>query len=148
MDVATRVCLRRLPLPVWASANNPHERCVRPIAALALRGRGDARNPPLGMGQGLKNPRFASHPQANTWFLPGFYQVFTRFFTRFITRFFPRFQIPGSLGFHSSPTHFPRILRPPSSRNPRFLVRASASRKVWFLLGNLPGFSRFHHSFY
>ena len=47
---------------------------------------------------------------------------------------FPRLEILGSLDFQSSPSRFPRILRSPSSRNPRFLVRASASRNTMFLL--------------
>ena len=48
---------------------------------------------------GLSHSQVFLAGQGNTWFLPGFYQVYYQVFTWFITRFFPRFQIPGSLGF-------------------------------------------------
>ena len=66
-------------------------------------------------------------------------------FTRFITRFIPRFQIPGSLDFQWCPMDFPRILRSPSSRNPRFPVRLAAPRNTRFLPGSLPGFCLVHY---
>ena len=61
------------------------------------------------------------------------------------TRFIPRFQIRCSLDVQWSPVHSLRILRSPSTRNPRFPDRPPTTRKTWvllsfFLQGLLPGF--------
>jgi hypothetical protein len=56
--------------------------------------------------------------------------IFTRFLPGAEPRFPPCFQITGALDFQLSAPRFPRIVRSPSSRNPRFLVRASAPRNI------------------
>ncbi len=79
--------------------------------------------------------------------LPGFYLVLYLVYYHAFYQVFPRFQIPGSPDFQWPPVHFPRILRSPSSRNPRFPVRPSASRATWVFTWFLPcllhGFTRF-----
>ena len=121
------------PNTAWIRGSEVHEKmkwtcpalCTWPKSSVGITMNGIRLLAFVSSGPGTAISQVSWLARKNTRFI-------TWFFTRFITRFFPRFQIPGSLGFHWSPMHFPRILRSLSSRNPRFLVRASASRNTRF----------------
>ena len=84
-------------------------------------------------GQGLSFPSFPWLAMEILRFYNVLYYVHYYVFHYVYYYGFPRLEIPGSIDFQLSPSRLPRILRSPSSRNPRFLVRASASSKTWFL---------------